>query len=110
MVVPIRDQENITLSSTAMSFNSLDSVTIQEINMDVHPVGTMFELDHNNDKVRGHSLDASIHRPRSPSLSSSECNKEYHICMQRESNKMVEDNDDIKYANSIGSIKLEYVT
>ena len=110
MVVPIRDQGNITHSSTTMSFNTLDSVSIQELNMDVDPVSTMFKLDHNDNKVRGRSLDVSIHRPRSPSMSSSKCDEEYHIRVQRESNKMVEDDNDIEPANSIGSIRLKYVT
>jgi len=71
MVVPIRDQGNITHSSTTMSFNILDSVSIQELNMDVDPVSTMFELDHNDDEMRDRSLDVSIHRPKSSSMSSS---------------------------------------
>jgi len=79
MVALIRDQGNITHSSTTMSFNTLDSISIQELNMDVDPVSTMFELDHNDNEVRGHSLDMSIHRPRSSSMSSSECDEEYHI-------------------------------
>ena len=110
MVVPMRDQGNITHSSTTMSFNTLDSVSIQELNMDVDPVSTMFELDHNDNEVRGHSLDVSIHRPRSPSMSSSKCDKEYQVHVQRESNKIVEDNNDIEPATFIGSIRLEYVT
>jgi len=35
MVVPIRDQGNITHYSTTMSFNTLDSVSSQDLNMDV---------------------------------------------------------------------------
>jgi len=110
MVVPIRDQGNITHSSTTMSFNTLDYVSSQDLNMNVDPISTMFELDHIGNEIRGRSLDASIHRPRSPSMSSSECDKEYHIHVQRESEKMVEDNNDIESANSIGNIRLKYRT
>ena len=110
MVAPIRDQGNIMYSSTTMSFNTSDSVSSQDLNMDVDPVSTMFELDHIDDKVRGHSLNVSIHRPRSPSMFSSKCDKEYYICIQRESEKMVEDDNDIEPANFRGSIRLEYVT
>jgi len=78
--------------------------------MNVDPISTMFELDHIDDEVRGRSLDASIHRPRSPSISSSKCDKEYHICIQRESEKMVENSNNIEPANSIGSIRLKYAT
>jgi len=93
-----------------MSFNTSDSVSSQDLNMDVDPVSTMFELDHIDDEVRDRSLDVSIHRPRSPSMFSSKCDKEYHICVQRESEKMVEDDNDIKPTNSRGSIRLEYAT
>ena len=110
MVVPIRDQENITHSSTTMSFNTLDSVSSQDLNMDVDSVSTMFKLDNIDDEVRGCSLDVSIHRLRSPSISSSKYDEEYHIHIQRESKKMVENNNDIEPANSIGSIRLEYAT
>ena len=110
MLALIRDQGNITHSSTTMSFNTLDSISIQELNMDIDPVSTMFELDHNDNEVRGHSLDMSIHRPRSSSMSSSECDEEYHIRIQKESNKMVKDNNNIEPANSIDSIRLEYMT
>ena len=110
MIVPIRDQGNIIHSSTTMSFNTLDFVSIQDLNMDVDSVSTMFELDHNDNKMRGCSLDTSIHRPRSPSMSSSECDKEYHICVQRGSKKMVEDDNNIEPADSIGSIRLKYMT
>jgi len=108
MVAPIRDQENIMHSSTTMSFNTSDSISSQDLNMDVDSVSIMFKLDHIDNEVRGCSLDASIHRPRSPSMSSSECDKEYHIHVQRESEKMVEDNNNIEPANSRGSIRLKY--
>ena len=93
-----------------MSFNTLDSISSQDLNMDVDSVSTMFELDHIDDEVRGCFLNASIHRPRSPSMSLSECDKEYHICVQKESNKMVKDDNDIESANSMNSIRLEYAT
>ena len=77
--------------------------------MDVDPVSTMFKLDHIDNEMRGRSLNASIYRPRSLSMSSSKCDKEYYICIQRESEKMVENDNDIKPANSIGSIRLKYI-
>jgi len=108
MVAPIRDQGNIIHSSTTISFNTLDSVSSYDLNMDIDSVSTMFELDHIDYEVRGHSLDVSIHRPRSPSMSSSKCDEEYYICVQRESKKIVKDDNDVKPTNSIGSIRLEY--
>ena len=79
MVAPIRDQGNITHSATTMSFNSLKLMPGQDINMETNSFKAMFNLEHNLDEVRDHSLDMSIYRPRSPSLSSSESGKEYHI-------------------------------
>jgi len=89
-----------------MSNISLNSASSQDINMVIDPVDTLFDLDNNYDEVRGHSLDLSIHRLRFPSMSSSEYDEEYHICVKRESNRMVEDEP----ANSLGSFSLEYIT
>ena len=60
----------------------------------------------NFDKVRGHSLASSIHCPKAPSLSSSECDEDYAIRVQRESDKMV--NDDLVILSN--SPQLEYAT
>ena len=65
----------------------------------------MFNLDNNLDEVRGCSLDMSIYRPRSPSLSSSECEEEYHIHVKWKSNRMDEDN----LVNSPSNFSLEYM-
>ncbi len=81
MVVPIRDQGNITPSATSMSFNSLNLTTKQDINMDTNPIKAMFNLNNNLDEVRGCSLDMSIHRPRSPSLLLSISEEEYHLLL-----------------------------
>ena len=74
--------------------------------MVVDPISTMFDLNNNYDKVRDHSLDMSAHRPRSPSMSSSECDEEYYVHVKQESDRMVED----KPVNSLGSFSLEYAT
>jgi len=63
-------------------------------------------LNNNLDEVRGCSLDASVHRPRSPSLLSSKNEEEYHVHVQHESDRINEDEP----VNSLGSINLEYVT
>ena len=81
MVVPIRDQGNITPSATSMSFNSLNLTTKQDINIDTNPIKAMFNLNNNLDEVRGCSLDMSIHRPRSPSLLLSISEEEYHLLL-----------------------------
>jgi len=117
MVAPIRELVNITHSTTTMannscnlkknmSSNSLKVVFNDDIDMVTNPIGAMFNLNNNFDKVRGHSLDASTHKPRSPSVSSSESKEEYHVRVQQESNRIDEDEPD----NSLGSVKLEYKT
>ena len=89
-----------------MSSNSLKSVFEEDIDMVTNPIGAMFNLNNNLDEVRSCSLDTSTHRPRSPSISSSENEEEYHICVQHESDRMDEDEP----VNSPGSINLEYMT
>ena len=106
MVALIRDLGNITQSPAIMSSNSLNSVSGQDINIVIDPIGTMFDLDNNYDEVRGCSLDMSVHRPKSPSMSLSECDEEYHIHVKYKSNRMVEDEP----VNSSGSFSLEYMT
>ena len=68
----------------------------------------MFNLNNKFNEVRGHSLDLSIHRPRSLSLLLlvSDCDEEYHVHVQRKSNKMNED----KSINLSENIELEYTT
>jgi len=106
MVVPIRDLGNITQFPATMSSNFLKSVFEEDIDMVANPIGTMFNLNNNLDEMRSCSLDISTHRPRSPSISSSENKEEYHICVQHESNRMDEDEP----INFPDSINLEYMT
>ena len=60
---------------------------IQDNNMVIDPVKDLFP----DNEIRGHSLALSMYKPRSSSISSSESKEEYHICIQRISNKMDED-------------------
>jgi len=106
MVAPIRDQGNITHSTTIISFNSLKLTSGQDIDMDTNPIEAMFDLGKNLEVVRGCSLDMSIHRPRSPLLSSSECEEEYHIQVKWKSDRMDED-DPATFSNDFS---LEYMT
>jgi len=70
------------------------------------PIGAMFNLNNNLDKVRGCSLDVSAHRLRSPSISLSKNEEEYYIRIQHKSDRMDED----KPVNSPDSVDLKYVT
>jgi len=59
------------------------------------------------DKVRDHSLDASAHRPRSPLMSSSKDEEEYHIRVKKVSNRMNKDKSIVLFNSTI---QLEYKT
>jgi len=104
MVAPIRDQGNLTHSATTISFNSLKLMPGQNINMETNSFKSMFDLEHNLDEVRGHSLDMSIYRPKSPSLSSSKSGEKYYIRVKHESDRMDEDESAISSSN----FSLEY--
>ena len=58
--------------------------------MVVDSIEDLFE----DDKIRGHSLVLSVHKPRSSSISLSESKKEYHIQIQRDSDK-IDENDPV---------------
>jgi len=77
-----------------------------DINMIINSTFDLFEKNCDNyDEMRGCSLVLSIHHPRSPSLSSSEYDKDYAMRVQRESDRMVEDNHVALY----DSPQLEYI-
>lgn len=78
-----------------------------DINMIIDLTFDIFEKNCNNyDEVRDCFLVLSVHHSKSLFLFSSECNKDYTMRVQRESNKMVK-NDHIVSSNSL---QLEYVT
>ena len=70
------------------------------MNMIIDLVNDLFKKNCNNfDEVRGHSLVFSAHYPKILSLSSSEYNKNYTIRVQRESDKIVE-NDPVTISDN----------
>ena len=106
MVVPIRELRNIIFSTATTHSTTNNIASIQDIDMVVNPLDNLFDIGDNFNEVRNCSLALSAHRPRSPSISSSNCNKEYHIQVKRESDKMNEN----KPITSIGSIQIKYMT
>jgi len=104
MVVSIRELGNITLSTTTICSTTNNIALTQDINMVVDPLDNLFDIGNNFDEVRGCSLVLSTHRPRSSSISLRKCDKEYHIHVKRNSNRMEEDEPVI----SVGSIQVEY--
>jgi len=78
-----------------------------DINIIVDPLDNFFKkIGDNFDEVRGCSLALSVYCPRTPSLSSSDCNEDYTTRMQKESDRMDEDNP----VATSNSIQLKYIT
>jgi len=103
MVAPIRDFGNIT-TSTAL-FNNMSPNNVS--NMEVNSFDDIFTKACDNcDEVRGCSLVLNAHCPRTPSLSSSDCNEDYAMRVQKESNRMDEDN----LVTTSDSSQLKYMT
>ena len=78
-----------------------------DMDMVIDSVDDLFKSNCDNfNEVRGCSLTSSMHSPRTPSMSSSECDEEYSARVQWESDNMVED-DQVTLSDSL---QLEYVT
>jgi len=74
--------------------------------MVIDPEDNIYDISKGFEKGRDHSLSFNIQKPRSPSISLSECSKDYHIHVKRMSDRMDEDEP----VNFIGSIKVEYAS
>jgi len=61
------------------------------IDMVIDPMDNLFDIGNSFDNERGRSLSLSMHKPRLPSISSSECSEEYHVHVKRISDRMDED-------------------
>jgi len=78
MVAPIRDSGNITTSTAAICPITSNMPSNNNMNMIIDLADDLFEKNCNvHDEVRGCSLAHSAHYPRTLSLSSSECDKDY---------------------------------
>ena len=77
-----------------------------DIDMVIDLLDNLLDIGNGFDSERGHSLSLSMHKPRSPSISSSECSEEYQVYVKRMSNRMDED----ELVGTIDSIKLEYTS
>jgi len=106
MVAPIRELVNITPFSSAMANISNNLTPNSDINISINPEDNLFDIGDSFENGRGCFLLLSIHKPRSPSISSSECSEEYHIHVKRDSDKMDED----ELIGSIGNIEVEYTS
>jgi len=105
MVASIRELGNISLSTSATYSTTNNMTPIQDNDMVVDPLDNLLGIGNKFDEMRDCSLAQSTHRPRSPSMSLSECNEKYHIYVKRNSNRMEEDEP----VTSVGSIQVEYI-
>ena len=76
------------------------------INMVIDPEDNIYDIGKDFKKGRDRSLSFNIQKLRSPSISLSECSKDYYICVKRMSDRIVKD----KPINSISSIKIECIS
>jgi len=105
--VLIRDFRNITTSTSAIHFTTVNMSSNNVLNMEVDSFDGIFTKACDNcDEVRGCSLTLSAHYPRTLSLFSSDCDEDYVMKVQKESNSMDEDNPVIIF----DSLQLKYVT
>jgi len=81
-------------------------MTLQYIDMVVNPLDNLFDIGNNFDKVRSHSLALSAYRPKSPSLSLSNCEEEYYIRVKRVCDRIDKDNS-ITSASSIQKLSMQ---
>ena len=88
MVAPIRESANITHTSTAMANISDNLTPNSNINMVIDPEDNIYNIGKGFEERRGRSLSFSIHKPRSPSIFSSECSEDYHIHVKRMSDNV----------------------
>jgi len=91
MVAPIRELANITHYTTTMANNSCNLTPASDIDMVIDPIDNIFDIGDHFERGRSLSLSMPKPRSRSPSISSSKCSEEYHVRVQKESNRMDED-------------------
>jgi len=104
MVVLIRELVDKSLSNTTKTLLMKKMSPNNDVEMVIDLVDDLFNNCDNYDE--GHTLVSNTHHPRSPSLFSSDSKEDYATRVQRESDRMVED-DLITPTNSP---QLEYVT
>ena len=101
IIAPIRELGNITLSTTTIYSSTYNIALIQDSNMAINSVNDLFI----GDEIRGHSLVLSMYKPRFPSIFC-KSDKEYHIYLKRNSNRIDEDEP----VSSIGNSQDKYMT
>jgi len=99
MVVSIRDIGNKSFYTSASQTIASNMTLTKNINITIN-VNDLFKGNCNNyDEVRNNSLASSVHCSRTLSLSLSDCDEDYTTQVQRESDRMVED-DPVAPTNS----------
>ena len=89
-----------------MAHNTDNLTPNPDIDMVINLMDNLFDIGNGFNNERGCSLSLSMHKPRSSSISSSECSEEYHIHIKKISNRVDKD-EPVRF---IDSIKLEYMS
>ena len=74
--------------------------------MVINPENNIYNIGNSFEERRGCSLSFSMHKPKSPSISSSKYFKDYHVRVKKNSDRMDKDEP----VGSIGSVKVEYAS
>jgi len=106
MVAPIKELANITHSTTAMANISNNLTSNSDINMVINPEDNIYNIGDSFEEGRDCSLLFSMHKPRSPSISSSKYSEDYHVRVKSKSDRIDEDEP----VSSISSVKVEYIS
>ena len=107
MVAPIRDLGNITSNTSTFCASTLNMASNNDVIMDANPFDTFFEnISDNFDEVRGHSLVLSTYSPRTPLMSSSNCEEDYATRIEKQNDRMDKD----KPIVPSNSVQLKYMT
>ena len=96
--MPIRDIGNKFCSTSALSTLTANMTYTNDMDMVINNVDAMFKDNCNNyDEMRGYTLTPNFQESRSLSTFSKLSKEEYIIRVQCESNRMVEDNQNILF-------------
>jgi len=92
MVASIRELGNITSDTFTLCATTNKMASEKDVVMGDDSFDLFFNNACNNyDEVHGHSLAHSVHSPKTPSMSLSECEESYAERMERQNDRMNED-------------------
>jgi len=114
MIAPIRDLGSITSKTLSIRESTLNMTASNNMNMKVDSFNWLFQGTNDFfDEVQGCSLAQSAHSPRTSSISSSKCEEGYAEHLEKQNDKIDEDDPAITSNNEPSNSsqwELEYET